>query len=259
MTRTLVAFGDSHTSGAEIEGQYSSSCYEKSYPAHIAKHYGFDYINYSQCGGSNMWILHEFYRVIPKLVDQGIPLFVLCNFTEVSRMFFHQINPDNSSEIIHLVSSNLAQLTNNNYQFCHPEELLIKYKKYLMNNSQRKLIEKTLLIIRKIQNFCKDNNIPFVFHTSIYWFPGDWTGIDKKNFFGHHDSDIIEYDKKMSKMYQYNYSYWGLASKYPICNKLKQYDRWKMHYPEEYHRFWAKILINFIDEQKILDTTTESE
>ena len=39
---------------------------------------------------------------------------------------------------------------------------------------------------------------------------------------------------------------------------IKQ-ERWSKHLPEEYHKFWAQTLINFIDEQGILDTATKSE
>lgn len=247
MTRTLIAFGDSHTSGAEIDIQYSEFCHEKAYPSHIANHYGFDCLNFGQSGGSNLWILKRFYEVMPELVEKGIPLFVLCNFTDVGRMFFKW-----EDSWFHFTPGDLNQL-NGNSKFSYPEEPLLRYKEYLINNSDIQLTQKTLLIIKKIQNFCKDNNIPFVFHTSVYWFDGNWKEIDKRNFLGHHDSDKTFYYPNVCNEYAIKYSYWGLATHHPMCKHLQYEDRWHMHYPEPYHKYWAKVLINFIDNQKLLE------
>jgi len=247
MTRTLIAFGDSHTSGAEIEIQWSESCHKKAYPSHIANHYGFDCLNFGQCGGSNLWMLKKFYEVMPGLVNKDIPLFVLCNFTEVGRMAYKW-----EDSWLHFTPSALNQL-NGNSDFYYPEEPLLRYKKYIINNSDIQLMQKTILIIKKIQNFCKNNNIPFVFHTSVSWFYGNWEGIDKRNFLGHHDSVRTFYHPNISNEYAVKYSYWQLATHHPVYKHFQHKDRWCMHYPELYHKYWAKLLINFIDNQKLLE------
>ena len=57
---TLIAFGDSHTvAGAEIEQRWGQGN-KKAYPAKIANHYGMDYENYGQVGGSNYWLMKKF-------------------------------------------------------------------------------------------------------------------------------------------------------------------------------------------------------
>lgn len=246
MTRTLIAFGDSHTAGSEIDIQYSDFCHERAYPQHIANHYGFDCLNFGQCGGSNLWMLKTFYEVMPQLVERGIPLFVLCNFSDIGRMFFKW-----KDSYFHFTPGDFD--LNELEMFSYPEEVLLQYKEYLMNHSHIELTQQTLLIIKKIQNFCKENNIPFVFHTSAYWFDGDWKNIDKKNFLGHHDSDKTFYYPTISSAYALKYSYWGVATHHPKCKHLQYEDRWKWHYPEAYHKYWSKILINFIDQQKILE------
>ena len=87
MKRTLLAFGDSHTAGAEIDELYSASCYERAYPAHIAKHYGFDYENFAVSGGSNDWLIRQFMIRIQKSLIKNESVFVLCNFCDPSRTY----------------------------------------------------------------------------------------------------------------------------------------------------------------------------
>lgn len=249
MKRTLLAFGDSHTAGSELEKKYSDPSYELAYPSYIAKHYDFDYENFSVSGGSNPWIWKEFNRVVPERVLRGEQLFVLCNFSEIARMFFEYEN-----KIYHLVMMDLDQIIDGKISRFHsPELLLRKYVKYLKLNSNEKLTEKTFLIIKKIQNYCKQNNIPFVFHTSICWFPGNWEGIDKHNFFGHnHFPEITEYNFTTSQYLSEIYSYWSHGIVHPVWKYFKDTSRWSAHYPEPYHKYWSKLLIDFIDTQGLL-------
>jgi hypothetical protein len=251
MKRILIAFGDSHTSGAEIKNKWDGNCYEKAYPAYIAKYYNFEYLNYGQCGGSNDWTLKNFYKIVPSLVSKGHSIFVICNFTEVSRTFI----VDDVDGQIHHVTTTMFQPEEypELVQFEPPEQIIKKYEEYLKNNSDKNLHLKTFLIIKKIQNYCKENNIPFLFHTSINWFPGDWTGIDKKNFYGHHDSDKTRYSYSLSDIYGRKYSYWYVATHHPRWKHIGRNERWNLHYPEEFHRYWAANLIKFINDQKLLE------
>lgn len=249
MKKILLAFGDSHTAGSEIEEQWQPTCYEKAYPSHIAKHYGFDYLNFSQPGGSNQWILKKFSEVVPRLISKNIPLFIVCNFCESSRMFF--IDKNNNTH--HLVCGNLDKPNPDLVKFSHPRHIQKEYKHYLKNNPDKLLSIKSLLIIQKIQNFCMTNNIPFLFHVSSQWYWGDWSNINKKNFYGHHDSEITLYTLHDIGKYEKIYSYWGRCD-YSGFNKLfEPLNRWKYHFPEVYHVYWANLLIDFIDNQKILE------
>ena len=80
MTRTLLAFGDSHTAGAEIEKQYELWYYEKAYPSYIAKYFGFEYKNYAYPGGSNDWALVQFHKAIKSSIKNKEDVFFLFNF-----------------------------------------------------------------------------------------------------------------------------------------------------------------------------------
>ena len=85
---TLVTFGDSHSAGAEMECKGHPGSPERAYPAKIAKHYGWKSINLSTCGGSNAWLWKTFEDCMPILMNREEDLVVLCNFTEISRMYF---------------------------------------------------------------------------------------------------------------------------------------------------------------------------
>lgn len=254
MKRILLAFGDSHTAGAEIEEQYQASCYGKSYPAHIARHYGLSYENFAVSGGSNDWIIRQFMIRIHKAIIKNEPVLILCNFCEPSRTYVKL-----PGKILHCTPSVLFQDENTIEKLRVDEEFLPYYANYVRTNDDNFLNFKSLSQILIIQSICEQYNIPYVFHTSFSWYEGNWDLINKRNFFGHHNTETKIYDRLRSNNAHVSYSYWGRALHDEYWKNIIKQERWSKHLPEEYHKFWAKILINFIDEQKILDTTTESE
>lgn len=257
MTRTLLAFGDSHTAGAEIENEYEYECFEKAYPALIAKHYGFNYENYAYPGGSNDWSVKQFLQVIQYKLKENNSLFVLFNITESARTFFICPDEDYTSPLHyypqHLTydrtSSSSVDLFGKEFQDYGNKILkyLPFYKHYLRTNN---LNQKTLDQIFLIQSICQNYDIPFLFHTSFSWEFGDWSLISKKNFYGHqYNFYTNDESNKRAEMY----SFWASAHNNPFWKKVVNKKRWKGHYPKEYHVYWSKKLITFIEEQKILE------
>lgn len=249
MKRILLAFGDSHTAGAEIDEQYSPSCHNRAYPAYIARHYGFDYENLSACGGSNDWLIRQFMIRIQKALIKNHSVFVLCNFCDPSRTYVKL-----PGKLQHCTSTLLLEDENTEERLRTDPDFIPHYENYLKTNSEDFLNFKSLSQILIIQSICEQYKIPYVFHTSTYWYKGNWNLINKKNFLGHHDTKKLIYkDLDSYPMYR-SYSYWGIATHHPDWKNIRNEKRWSMHYPEEFHEFWAKILIDFIDTQGILDT-----
>lgn len=271
MVRTLLAFGDSHTAGSEIDEKNSESCHSRAYPAYIAKYYKFDYENYAQTGGSNDWALVQFNKVIKSVIENKKEVFVLFNFLEPARTFFY----NEESEMIPVMHCLPNMLQKNHIKEIskrfkpksekeHSEylywlhnvyikdhaKIMPLYRNYLKKYSTELLDIKAIKQINYVQNICKQNNIPFIFHTSCLWYCGDWTSISQKNFYGH-DKESYTQDNYINR--GNFYSFWGRATKHSRWKHLQKEYRWSEHYPEEYHRYYASLLINFINNQKILE------
>jgi hypothetical protein len=248
MKRILLAFGDSHTAGAEIDKQYSGECHDKAYPAHIARHYGFDYENYAACGGSNDWMTRQFMIRIQHALIKKQQVFVLCNFCEPSRTYIKL-----PGKMYHCTSAILTQNENTKKELLVDSDFVKPYKNYLRTHSDKLLNFKSLSQIFIIQTICDQYNIPYVFHSSTHWYEGNWDLINKKNYFGHHSTKKTVYTQSESYKLFPQYVYWGVATNHPDWTHIKDDPRWSMHYPESFHEFWAKILIDFINQQKILE------
>lgn len=265
MTRTLLAFGDSHTAGAEIEEQYNYKCFEKAYPSYIAKHYGFKYKNFSEAGGSNDWLFKRFNDEIEKVILNKEEVFILFSFTESARTYIktpYTPQPKQNWDERYYGNLNFypGHLTKNS-PIDHPKtpyekELKLHlpiYRHYIASNTNKMLEEKSINQMFIVQTICQKYNIPFLFHNSIHWYSCDWSLIDKKNHFGHHKNDTFNYSKTDSLLMESLYSFWGVAKNHPNWKHFQYLDRWHGHYPEEYHKYYASLLINFIDQQKILE------
>lgn len=271
MTRILIAFGDSHTAGSEIDEKYSVSCHSRAYPSHIAKYYGMEYRNFAQTGGSNDWALIQFHEQIKFSIKNKEEVFVLFNFLEPSRTFFensestydpimhcfpgmlHKDHIDNLSKNFKEKSekeySEYLDFLYNHYAKDYAK-IIPLYRKYIQDHTIKSLDQKSITQILHVQKICNMFNVPFIFHTSCLWYSGDWSNISKNNFYGH-DKDF--YRPEESKLKGKSYSFWGYAGSHPEWKDLGKEYRWSDHYPEEYHIHYASYLINFINKQKILE------
>ena len=254
MKRILLAFGDSHTAGTEIRRRYQASCYSRSYPSHIAKHYGFDYENFSASGGSNDWIFRQFMIRIQYALIKKQKVFVLCNFCDPARTYIKL-----PGKMHHCCPSLLLQNEHTEWIHLVDEDFVKPYEDYIKSNTDDFLNHKALSQIFTIQTICEQYSIPYVFHVSTNWYEGNWSLINKNNFYGHHDVENTIYKKSKSYMMYRLYSYWGTATHNDQWKDVQNTPRWSMHYPEEFHKFWAEKLINFIDDRGILDTATKFE
>ncbi len=67
----LVANGCSHTAGAELEYPSQGHCYEKAWPVHLAKLFGYeDVVNLSESGASNHRVLRTTIEFIYQLIRE---------------------------------------------------------------------------------------------------------------------------------------------------------------------------------------------
>jgi len=265
MTRTLLAFGDSHTAGAEIEKQHDYKCFEKAYPSYIAKHYGFQYKNFSEAGGSNDWSFKRFNDEIAKVILNKEEVFILFNFTESARTYIKTPYTSQSKQNwdekyygnLNFYSGHLSKNSPiDPPKTSYERELKLHlpiYRHYIASNTNEMLEEKSLNQMFIVQTICEKYNIPFLFHNSIHWYSGNWSLINKKNHFGHHSNIKTKYHKDDFLLMESLYSFWGVACNHLDWKHYRQLERWKGHYPESYHKFWAQTLINFIDQQKILE------
>jgi len=256
MKRTLLAFGDSHTAGAEILERYSYECFDRSYASYVAKYYKFGYENFSKAGCGNDWLLKKFNERIKTIVENKEKVFVLFNFCESSRTFFE----DKGKLTVHFYP---RLLDNNHFKkveksfilrgeedteyFQDMKRLRKTYFQYLKDNDIDQLDKKSLYQVEYIQKICLRYNIPFIFHSSCQWYNGSWDSILEKNYYG------LDKNNKDLDFLHRNYSFWGVATNSLKWRHLRTQERWKEHYPEEYHRHYASRLAHFINEQKILE------
>ena len=249
---TLIAFGDSHTAGAEIDHRWDRGNPKKAYPAKIANHYGMDYENYGQVGGSNYWLMKKFMSRVQMGLRRNEKMFMVFGFCEPARNF---------------VSSGRGTMHGTPYLLGRYQEgvleerervnekLLKLYEYWLRAHTDEEVHSMSLDIIWQIQCICKQYDIPYLFTSATDFYYGDWSNIDPKYYYGHHATNktIYEPSRPGNVIVREQYSYWGVATNHPDWKHLKDTDRWSMHYPEEYHEYWAGRLIKFIEDQKILE------
>ena len=224
----LIAFGDSHTAGAEIQEPNSSNCYERAYPAKIAKHYGWDWENWAVSGGSVSWVEREFWRRIPELEADKEEFFVLINWPEPARMFF--TIEDGKTE--HVTSAS----THTNWLYRRA------YEEWLMRYTDQGLEDLSIAKLDFIAQYLLKEDIPFVMHWSTHpWGAGRLDTRINRRFYGLHQAGENPADLWRK------WTYWGHCVNHQDMGWLSTTERWSGHYPEQFHEYWAGIMIKFID------------
>ena len=188
---TLIAFGDSHTAGAEIEQRWGQGSIKKAYPAKIANHYGMDYENYGQVGGSNYWLMKKFMSRVQMGLRRNEKMFMVFGFCEPARNF---------------VSSGRGTLHGTPYLLARYQEgvveerervnekLLRLYEYWLRAHTDEEVHSMSLDIIWQIQCICKQYDIPYLFTSATDFYYGDWSNIDPKYYYGHHATNKTIYE-----------------------------------------------------------------
>jgi hypothetical protein len=235
---TLLAFGDSHTAGAEIDYKHQGECYDKAFPAKLANLLDFKYENYAKSGGSNGYLISCLMSRVQCAIANSEKVFVVIGFCEPSRILYKSAD----GNMRHLTSSS----------FNHTNDGADYYSKYLQTYTNDDLNVKSLNDIILIQTFLKSYNIPFIFFMSTTWYYGDWSLIDQKTFFGHKK---MSYTERESWETYNQFGYWGNCMHHPSWSHYKNDPRWSGHYPEEFHKFWANLMLDFIKTNNILNLT----
>ena len=236
---TLLAFGDSHTAGAEIDFKDQGECYDKAFSAKLSKHLDFKYENYAKAGGSNSYLISCLMSRVQRAIINSEKIFVVVGFCDPSRIFYK----DKHGVLHHITSSNILTTKKVHLNF---------YEQYLQTYSNEELNNKAISEILLIQSFLKSYNIPFIFFISTQWYPGDWSLIDQKTFFGHQRQI---YTERQSWDHYNSYGFWGTCMHHPDWSHYKNDPRWSAHYPEHFHEFWANLMLNFIKSNSILNLT----
>ena len=168
---TLIAFGDSHIAGAEIDFKGQGESYSKAFPAKIADHYKFNYENYGKSGGSNDYIIKLLIPRVKKSIENQEKIFLIIGMCEPTRTFLKE-----NDNYYHYTTA--SDTTN------YPTHLTNLYQKNLKYNSDKDLNEKSLTQTLFLQSFLKQFNIPYLMFASTFFYYGDWRLIDKNSFYG---------------------------------------------------------------------------
>ncbi len=236
---TLIAFGDSHVAGSEIEFKNQNTCFHKSFAAKIAEHYSFEYENYSQPGGSNDYIIKKLIPRVKTAIKNSENIFLVIGICDSSRTYYYYNN-------------NHYHVTPNMNMITYPKIVSRAYSDYISLHSNADMEEKALNQILFIQSFLKIYKIPYIMFSTRHFSFGDWTLIDQCRYYGHHVSKKDYYTEDFSSALQKSYSYWGTCLHHPRWAHLIKQDRWRNHYPEDFHTFWAETMISFINTNNLL-------
>jgi hypothetical protein len=118
-----------------------------------------------------------------------------------------------------------------------PEELIDRYHNWINNNSPEKLEKNSRILheeIYQLHQFFQESNIPHLFFNCMY------------NFFGINEEQKKDWNNCYLDPYDNNSSYYWY-----LHNQGYVSDKW-YHFGPDGHAAWAKRLIDYIQEQKII-------
>jgi len=234
----LVAIGCSHMAGSEIEGpgytDRSKINLLKAWPGIIAKHYNLNYINQSQPGGSNDYLLRQTVEFVAKWIEQGrdtSELFIVLGWTTNERIEFtwegkhiHWANGSNPKAFMHGPTGEGWDFTNwyKALQLYHTDYDFGFYKK--------------IINMITANSFLKMHGINHIQVSNCARIVGDefkhfnWTSLE------HSFPNDVFFEK-------YN----SFIQRYEETHK-EHFTDW-MHADQEIHSLYAKDLIQFIEDK----------
>lgn len=237
--KTLIAFGDSHVSGAEIEYKNQGLCYEKAFSAKIAEHFNLNYENYGQPGGSTDYVLLKLMHRVKQAIKNKEEIFLIIGICDPTRTHYRFRDKD-----FHFTTAANTE--------GWPTIVCRAYADFIALHSDDYLSNKILNQVLLIQSFLKSYKIPYVMFSTTHFTFGDWSLIDPNRYYGHHIMKNSYYNNKEAMVIQKGYSYWGVCSYHPEWLHYRKESRWSGHYPEEFHTFWAKTMIDYIENYNLL-------
>ena len=240
MIKHLYANGDSLTFGQELNpdrknlpDNFEFTEHKKThcYSGLIKAYYGIEnYINAAIPGASNDRIFRTTILDVTKLLETIDPseIFVVIGMTMASRREF--FNTDLGKYYQYQSQFNGAEHVKSIDMFWR------MYTAYYLSAQEQ--VERQLIQIISIQNFLKQNKVPYLITTAL-------SSVDTELYYA--EELKYEYLKKQidSKRFMEN-SFVGMAAHYNLpCGKGR-------HPLEEAHSVWANLLIRHIDENGLL-------
>jgi hypothetical protein len=227
----LLVAGCSHSAGSEIIEPWHHSCYEQAYGQYLANYFEFsEYKNISGPGFSNQWIYHQLTKFLEEQSNVE-EWFVVVGWTNACRLpvYCYETNSE-----IHLCPNQI-----NLKHFSKPIQKAYDHLYNTMLPLQTS-IELEHSRILGMQMMLKQLNVPYLFFDAVAT---------------NHDQCSTKF-LDLSRYYRFGQlmdSYWN-------CYLTKFWDknpRWANHAPASYHKEWARNLIQFIEENNLLDLTAK--
>lgn len=239
--------GCSHTAGSEIEYQFQSICYEKSWGKWLCDMTNEDYINIARPGAGNEYIFRTTQDWIIKNVflnklynKKDLHIIVMWSGFDRQEVYF----PDtNNSDNVNPHSDPKLHTTSMQFEVKALQDVIVYFHDFLYSNL------KSLMLINNLSNFLEINDIKYTFLNSINSF------IDLKelnNKFRNH----AMYQSYNNNLWLYNDTkknkHLGFSNENEtFFHHLNSKFKWsiyseKGHFGEESHKYWAKKVYDFI-------------
>ena len=183
----------------------------------VAQEFDCDLVNQAQLGSSNASIL----RRTREYLEHTTPDFIIIGWSTWEREEWYHNN-----RYYTVTASGTDSM---------PEELANKYKQWVTEQTPNLWIEKSVEWHEHIYSFhleLEQRNIRHLFFNCMYAF------LRKKQMYNWNNAYVDPYDKDYS-YYQY------------LKNKGLRPDEW-YHYEADGHKVWAKFLIDYIRENKLI-------
>jgi hypothetical protein len=229
----LVVAGCSHSNGSEIDGVRHPGNPHKAYGGKIAKHYGWDMMNISGPGWGNDWIFDSTMAYFEKISDPENH-FALIGWTCPGRYTLYCHVED---KVVHVCPGQDAS--------CFTEPSLFRrvdqhYKTAMLNEHTWR--HEHYMIIA-MQDFLKKIGVNYLFFDAV----------TANHALGLREFNLENIDKeRYFRLNDEQNSYWN----YYLQNIWDGNNRWSQHAPESYHDYWAGLLIEYIEENKLWPTST---
>ena len=240
--KILVAIGDSHTNGSQIDGQHGSSEYNlrNGFPAMIAKEYGYELHNVSKPGGSNQYIHRSTIHYINNYMHPENEYFFLIGWSSCNRIELRY--PDNTPWLHH-TKGDFTDLKNIPFTPGTDPILWKSTQLKLLQNYTTFLFANDDIMYAKwagyalgLQHYLKAKGLPFYMHNTCERLP---LNPATNGIVSHIDPDYYLQPSEMEWVYIVYLENLG----------YQKSECW--HFREDGHRVWADILIDKVKDYVI--------
>ena len=225
----LIANGCSHTSGAEIEFESQGQCFDKAWPAQLAKIWKCEHINLAISGGSQTRVIRTTIECIGNLISKGYKpkdLFVIILWPGPYRTEVYEKERTES-----IWKGWVPLVVGNDYTGDRSDTILRYYKSWVACYDEHQANTSFYLDTILLQNYLKAWKINYFF------FRAPTTNLSADSKF---NSFKIQLDKKrFPGALDIGQSYCEILQSLGV-----EYSKHSSfaHYGEDGHKLWAKLL-----------------